>query len=661
MLSPRISGYHRRYSIAVLATLLSYAGLASRLCSVSLPDWAELHGVPANQRGALDMPAGDGVTNLLKYALGVLPMEHAAARLPQLQVIEQGAGSSALALVFTPNPQAEGIRYALETSENLVAWTEVTSVREPHGDNSSGTGLVRLRELEPKVAAARFARLRVDMLNVFTIPFPANGQLYIPDVQTSYPGVDWTKLDRLYLTAGHYAYIRLGNLPLRSAARPLVINNRGGQVRVGGLGHHYLFSLTGGSNWALTGKYDAAQGLGDAAFPGHQGNNYANTRGRYGILVDDAFYKNEIIGISVGGRATRFEISHIELCRLGFAGLSLKTDNDGTALMSDVRLHDLYIHDVGGEGFYIGSTQAPPQHALEGLTIYNCRVLRTGYEALQAGQLGDRNEIHHNVFGPAALDWKDAFQTYQDNGAQGNCRYGKTSIHHNIFIGGADSLFSFFDVKRAADTRRPGDGLMFSDNYCSSYRQLGAYLGSTGGEGEDGVTSYRYERNYLRGFKWQRFEVYPTATKPQHLFRTFLNLSAVTLLDNKFDSELNLTNRIAGINGVSGNVTATGNERVPLPPVVYNDAGFPANFDYLRLEIWAAASALNNNTPITYEMDDWVMHKGVPYRCIQGGANAGLRPDLQPETWEPQPLPADDVRLHPGSPYNGIGLLDQAD
>lgn len=39
---------------------------------------------PAGQRGPLDQPAGDGVSNLLKYALGLLPMVPTAEAAPRV-------------------------------------------------------------------------------------------------------------------------------------------------------------------------------------------------------------------------------------------------------------------------------------------------------------------------------------------------------------------------------------------------------------------------------------------------------------------------------------------------------------------------------------------------------------------------------------------------
>src|SRR5687768_17212157 len=62
----------------------------------------------------------------------------------------------------------------------------------------------------------------------FTLPVPGNGNLAFNDIQAAFPDVDWMTLDRLYIPAGSYRTVRLDNLPVRSAERPLVITNLGG-------------------------------------------------------------------------------------------------------------------------------------------------------------------------------------------------------------------------------------------------------------------------------------------------------------------------------------------------------------------------------------------------------------------------------------------------
>lgn len=280
-------------------------------------------------------------------------------------------------------------------------------------------GMVRLLVL---VGAATNLLCRLcDALTNVTLPPPdANGGLYVINVQTSYPAANWSDVDRLYIPAGNYTYMRIGNLPNRCGdnQKPLIITNLGGQVRVGGLGFYYVMSISGGCNWKLTGKYDPAEETGDINYPGHADGAYANSQGTYGILVDDAYSAcedgqegcpynlttcastncpNKATGLTISSNApasqpqpptSDFEISYVEIRDTGFAGLSAKTDNNQNLpcspeagklcssmtnyTMRNVKIHDLYIHDVLSEGMYLGSTQnSAAQHSFENLRVYN--------------------------------------------------------------------------------------------------------------------------------------------------------------------------------------------------------------------------------------------------------------------------------------------------
>jgi len=501
-----------------------------------------------------------------------------------------------------------------------------------------------------------------------TVPAPPPGQgLYLIDIQASYPAVDWSTLDRLYLSAGQYKFLRIGNLPVRSPDRPLIITNINGQVRVGGQGHYYLVSLSGGANWVMTGKYDPISLTGDAAFPGHRGNNYANTRGKYGILVDDDFYKfgTGNSGVAVGSKVptgivnpptSDFELSFIEIREVGFAGMTVKTD-DVTVPMNNVYIHDNYLHDIGSEGLYIGSTQTQPQHPFNNLRIENNRVLRTGTEALQVGQLGDDCKINNNVFALAAIDWKDSFQAFQDSCSQIGVRYGKSAIHDNVFIGSANSQISFFG-QDVGDVHTPGDNMTIRDNFYSSYRFLGAFMGGDA----DGVTAYRIKRNVFRQFDFQRAEIYAGTPHPGHLIRVHQKqTNPIFLSHNVFDEpSLELVNGLGGaLNGVVGNITAAGNRRGLVSPITFNDfMGLPSHVDYLLIERWCATSSRAGGAPTVYNFGDYVMHLGNLYLCIEAGTHSGKDPTSNPATWQLLPLPRDDVRLAPDSVHAGVGLLD---
>ena len=188
--------------------------------------------------------------------------------------------------------------------------------------------------------------------STFTLPITdqtgSDGGVYLPDVQASFPDVDWQALDRLYMPAGQYKFIRLGNLPDRSEDNPLIVTNKGGQVRVGGFGHYYLLTLDGGSNWVLTGRYDQIAKTGDADYPGHGDGTFSDTAGRYGILVDDSAYleQQQNNGLRIAGGASDFEVEFNEIRHVGFAGMNIKTDNDGSATMRNVHIYDNYVHDT---------------------------------------------------------------------------------------------------------------------------------------------------------------------------------------------------------------------------------------------------------------------------------------------------------------------------
>ncbi|MBL9037880.1 MAG: hypothetical protein JNG84_05125, partial [Archangium sp.] len=187
--------------------------------------------------------------------------------------------------------------------------------------------------------------------NTFTLPA---GSMYYTNLQTSFPAVNWQTLDRLYIPAGTYRPILLGNLPTRTPERPLIITNSGGQVRVQGTDGTARIELLGGSNWVFTGQYDPICQTGHANFPGHWNADYANSHGRYGVEVRQFFKAHS--GIKVANSATDYELSYVEIWETGFAGLLLKTDGVPTATMRNVRVHDLYIHDTDAEGMYIGTT-----------------------------------------------------------------------------------------------------------------------------------------------------------------------------------------------------------------------------------------------------------------------------------------------------------------
>lgn len=494
-------------------------------------------------------------------------------------------------------------------------------------------------------------------VNTFTLPVPdgATGLNY-PDVQASFPEVDWATLDRLYIPAGQYKFMNLGNLPERDAAAPLVITNQGGQVQVGpnDPGGNYIWAVGGGSNWVLTGRYDPESGTGDVAYPGHRCGDYAGSRGHYGFLSDDAFAQGQYLhmGIAVSD-ATDFELEYLEIFRSGFAGIRLlnkREPGDPERPMANVRVHDNYVHDVDGEGFYFGWTGAPPSNPFPGLKIYNNRIIRAGNEALQIQDLADGTEVHNNVFAFAALHWRDnGLGMYQDNGAQVMTRSGTIVLRENVFLGGAGTLLSFWSQPQAGDADRH---VTFEGNYFAATRSLGAYLGGSAAAGSD----FHFNGNVFRELDFSYDLLDPAATDPGIVFGVGAGYEAPVVFEgNTWEGSKQLAPGLTGPNGTSGVVTATGNTNGPVTPIVFVATGYPAGASVQRLESWAPKATVAPGSPdIVYQPGDLVMHDAVMYECTT--QNSGLTPPDHPEAWEPLPTPIDDFRVEASSPYATVGV-----
>ncbi|RKG80353.1 carbohydrate-binding protein [Corallococcus terminator] len=493
----------------------------------------------------------------------------------------------------------------------------------------------------------------------FTLPGPGpTGELYIPDVQARFPSVDWSTLDRLYIPAGRYTLINLGNLPDRSASRPLVITNAGGQVVIRpepGSTQGYIWSVSGGSHWVLTGRYDPDSGTGDANFPGHRCGAYATSRGRYGILSDDIFLNGGHMGLGIGG-ARAFELEYLELTRAGFAGLRINRSagSDGKVPpLDDILLHDLYIHDTASEAIYFGSTQGAPTPLGSNLKVYNNRLVRTGTESLQIQNLGDGTEVHHNVFAFGALDWRAAFQRYQDNNSQAQVRGGHIRFHHNVFVGGAGALLNFFAQAETGDLPL---NVEFADNYFADTLSLGVYLGGTAGAG----STFLWERNAFRGLDFGYASVYPDTTDPGVVFGKAATLtSPLTFKDNQWEGGRKLIAGLTGGSGTVGPVTATGNVNGAVSVLNFVDTGLPAGTTSRQLEMWTDRATLAPNSPeVTYAAGALVMHDGQLYRAR--AQNTNKPPPQNASVWELLSLPVDDLRTTPGTAWaeRGVGLLD---
>lgn len=207
--------------------------------------------------------------------------------------------------------------------------------------------------------------------------------------------------DKICLMAGTKPSLYVRNL-LGSAAEPLLITNCGGKVLIGpdplvtplpdtAIG----LPFSNSKHFILSGKGD----------PAH----------RYGIYVRGSAPGRS--GIALAGRSEYFRVEGVEVSHTGFAGIMSKSDpncdlssNRGNWTQHETYFHDNYIHDTGGEGFYVGhtfyggytttcngvSTVLYP-HVIEGVGITANRVERAGWDGIQLSSAPVNANVSGNI------------------------------------------------------------------------------------------------------------------------------------------------------------------------------------------------------------------------------------------------------------------------
>ncbi len=182
---------------------------------------------------------------------------------------------------------------------------------------------------------------------------------------------------------------------------PIVIINSGGQIEII-TGHNYGIKFQNCSFIKLSGK-------GDSRF-------------QYGIYIS---FVQSGSGISVDNLSTDVEIENIEISNTLIAGIYVKTEpfqGDCNNLvtrdkftMYNIKIHDCYLHDIGEEGMYIGSSKYTGQtiyadaalypcsgtvvmpHVIEGVEVYNNIVENTGWDGIQVSSTISGCKIYNNT------------------------------------------------------------------------------------------------------------------------------------------------------------------------------------------------------------------------------------------------------------------------
>ena len=112
-------------------------------------------GTPEDQMAPDACPAGDGVTNLMKYATGLDPNKPCGS-VTGLAIREEG-GKKYLVLSWPVNPEAADVAFSVESSSDLKEWSD-EGIVTPAGVRGEFRDTAALEESAP---ARRFLRLKV--------------------------------------------------------------------------------------------------------------------------------------------------------------------------------------------------------------------------------------------------------------------------------------------------------------------------------------------------------------------------------------------------------------------------------------------------------------------------------------------------------------------
>ncbi len=259
--------------------------------------------------------------------------------------------------------------------------------------------------------------------------------------------------DTVCIVAGTRNYLTLRNFE-GTPEEPITFINYGGQVVINGTRNSHGILIQNSRYFHLTGT-------------GHAGTEYG-----FKIIFSYA------VGVQITNKSTNLEVDHIEISGVPIIGIMAKTEgvcsdgstndfdydgdgyyegdlddvvNQSNFVQRETVLHHNYVHDVGTEGFYVGSSfysrekwvsctsgwEKVYNPVLTGVYIYNNRVEDTGWDGIQVGSAIERCGIHHNQI------YRDSQEVEQDQESGIMNNPGSVCDIYNNFIkdGGGPGMY----------------------------------------------------------------------------------------------------------------------------------------------------------------------------------------------------------------------------
>jgi hypothetical protein len=464
---------------------------------------------------------------------------------------------------------------------------------------------------------------------------------------------------KILIKGGIYEWLVIENGSSGTAANPIVITNYDGQVET------KEFKISGLKFFKLTGKYDLIKKTGDVNFSGHA-LGYAFSQNKYGIYVNNRWTNEGRHLLSVNGMtdlkgvdqiSTDYEIEYVESGNGGYSNV-FKWDGK-VSIVDNVSIHDCYFHDTGGEGLYLGITDdSRPGQVFRNLSIYNNRLIRTGYDALQLGKVVKGANIYNNVL-YGGMNWRSPFMDFQDFGSSLNFCDGGISFRNNIILGGSGALYQLglrFQPWYSSIDPVGGD-INFDNNlFVNTKSSVGAYM--IADELSNKGVTHSINNNDFGGFKNFRYnQVFPNWTTVPFVIKNFSPL-APKITNNRWDSSGGKTSLYSSDYGLG---TLTNNSIAAVPnPIFVNFLGI-SDFDYTNLDLWAPKTTVGvPGTVVVYKAGQFVLWKSKMYKCIL--QNSQVEPGVSSSWgtyWQLMNQPADDLRLVTSDPnfVKNRGLL----
>lgn len=255
-----------------------------------------------------------------------------------------------------------------------------------------------------------------------------------------------------------------------SAAQPIVVINAGGLVRIANSDRGFALAIQGCEHVRVTGSGSADH--------------------RYGIQAEAT--REGMFAVHINGRSRHIEVERIEVTGAGFGGFNVKDEpkldgstNRDSFEMVGINLHHNYVHDVEGEGFYIGHTfyhgWTHPQtkrvllpHVMRDVRVAHNLIENVGCEGIQVGSsVGGLEVVDNVIINPG----QRPFARWQDNGMQINS-CGDALIARNRIIGapGNGIIAAVLDQQHQ---------LVIARNEVSRVGGYGVYLGGQHGSEAD--------------------------------------------------------------------------------------------------------------------------------------------------------------------------------